>query len=505
MTPTHTHAATGGSTDLAGSALRGSLALSIQWMLNKLCTAGSMIVIAHFLSPSEYGVARTALSVVVFLALPPLVMGDVLVARSRRSDYWAGPARRLALRIAAGSTILTLAAIPLVLLAVDTVDPAWLGALLAVLAIRPVLQALRVVPMSNLRHEFKFRLIAVIDGVIQLGATFTSVGLAAAGAGPAAIVVPQILREAAAAALYLRFRSAVVPRRIPRAHTRVLLWTYLTGASADYVHGLVMNLPMLAVVYLAGDYHAGLFGFAFMLAVQANGIILSRLGVMLQPILGRLQRERGRQVDGFLRSGRVLAALCVPVCLLQTILAEPVFRLVLEQKWQPAVVVFQALSLMQGFYFAVAPSMACLKAQRRFHVLLVWQIVHLALSVPACWAAIAFGGWAGAAWVTALLWAVSTPVAVWMCVRFGRQGGSLQALSIFVKPWLRGLPLFAGGYLAVRWLSGFGAFGDVLAVAAVGPLVLAIALVIARHAEPDFRSILDRGTRWIKRLLIRAG
>ena len=501
MTRTRTGTSPGGSTDLAGSALRGSVALSIQWMLNKLCTAGSTIVIVYFLSPSDYGIARTALSVVVFLALPPLVMGDVLVAHSRRSDYWAGPARRLALQIAAGSTMLTLGAIPFVLLAIDTADPVWLGALLAVLAIRPLLQALRVVPMANLRHDLRFRLIAVIDGAIQLGATLISVGLAAAGAGPAAIVIPQIIREAAAAVLYLRFGSTILPRRIPRAHVRALLWTYLTGASAGYVHGLVMNVPLLAVVFLAGDTQAGLFGFAFMLAIQANSLILARLGVILQPILGRLQRERARQVDGFLRSGRVLAALCVPMCLLQTILAEPVFRLLLEPKWEPAIVAFQALSLTQGFYFAIAPSMACLKAQRRFHVLLAWQVVHLALCIPAYWIATTLGGATGAAWVTALLWAASAPIAVWLCVRFGRQAGFIQALAVFAMPWLRGLPVFAGGYLAVQWLSGFGVVGDVLAVAAVGPLVLATALVIARHAEPDFRSILDRGIRWVKRLL----
>ena len=504
MTRPRTQASTGGGTDLTGSALRGSVALSLQWLLNKLCTAASTIVIAHFLSPSEYGVARTALSLVVFLALPPLIMGDVLVSRSRRSDYWAGPARRLSLWIAAGSTTVTLAAIPIVLLVMDTVDPIWLGALLAVLAIRPLLQALRVVPMSQLRHDLRFRLIAIIDGIIQLGATVTSVVLAAAGAGPAAIVIPQILREAAAAVLYLRFASAVVPRRIPSAHKRALLWTYLTGAGAQYVHGLVMNVPMLAVVYLAGDAEAGLFGFAFMLAIQANGIILARLGMILQPILGRLQRERTRQIDGFLRSGRVLAALCVPVCLLQTILAAPLFRLLLEPKWEPAVAAFQALSLMQGFYFAIAPSMACLKAQRRFHVLLGWQLVHLGLSVPAYWAAVAFGGAVGAAWVTALLWAASAPIAVWMCVRFGRRGGFVQALKMFANPWLRGLPVFAGGYFAVRGLSELGTVGDVLAVTAVGPLVLAAALVIARHTEPDFRSVCDRGIRWMKRVLVRA-
>ena len=503
MTGTRNRESPPASADLAGSALRGSVALSVQWLLNKLCTAASTIVIAYFLTPSDYGIARTALSIVVFLALPPLVMGDVLVARSRRSDYWAAPARRLALQIAAGSTTLTLGAIPFVLRAIDTVDPVWLGALLAVLAIRPLLQALRVVPMAKLRHDLRFRMIAVIDGSIQLAATLISVGLAAAGAGPAAIVIPQIVREAAAAVLYLRFWPRVQQRRIPRAHVRALLWTYLTGASAGYVHGLVMNVPLIAVVLLAGDTQAGLFGFAFMLAIQANSIILARLGVILQPILGRLQRERARQVAGYLRSERTLGALCVPMCLMQTILAEPFFRLLLEPKWEPAIVAFQALSLMQGFYFSIAPSMACLKAQRRFHVLLLWQVGHLALAVPAYWAATTLGGATGAAGVTALLWCVSAPIAVRLCVGFAPPVRLFQALAVFVRPWLRGLPVFGGGYLAVRWLSGLGVLGDVLALAAIGPLLLAAALVIARHTEPDVRAVVDRGTQWIRRLYAR--
>ena len=149
----------------------------------------------------------------------------------------------------------------------------WLGTLLAVLAFRPLVQALRVVPMARLRHDLRFRLIAVVDGTIQLAATGTSVGMAAAGAGPAAIVVPQVLREVAATILYLRVAPPVLPKRVHRGHSRALLWTYITAASAEYVHGLVMNIPLLAVVYLAGDHEAGLFGFAFMLAIQANGII----------------------------------------------------------------------------------------------------------------------------------------------------------------------------------------------------------------------------------------
>ena len=316
-------------------------------------------------------------------------------------------------------------------------------------------------------------------------------------------MIPQILGEAAAIALYLRFSPAVVRFSVPRKGVRALLWTYIVGALGQYTHGLVMNIPMVAVVYLTGDYEAGLYAFAFMVAIQANNIIMGGLGVILQPILGRLQREPSRQIDGFLRAERMLATVSVPVALLQVILAEPLFRILLQPKWEPAIMAFQGLSLMQAFYFAVAPSMACLKAQRRFRTLLVWQLAHLALSVPAYWAAIRFGGAVGAAWVSALLWAISAPVAVWMCVRFGHRGGLVKGLWIFAKPWVTALPLFGAGYLVVCLLSRWDTVGDVVAVAVAGPLLLTAAFAMARRSEPDFRMVVDRGISWIKGLVTR--
>ena len=59
----------GGIPSLSSSAMHGSIALSTQWLINKLVTAAATLVVAHFLTPEDYGVARTALSVVALLML----------------------------------------------------------------------------------------------------------------------------------------------------------------------------------------------------------------------------------------------------------------------------------------------------------------------------------------------------------------------------------------------------------------------------------------------------
>ena len=147
---------------------------------------------------------------------------------------------------------------------------------------------------------------------------------------------------------------------------------------------------------------------------------------------------------------------------------------------------------MQVFYFAIAPSMTCLKAQRRFGLILSWQGAQLILSLPVYWFAVRQGGALGVAIASALMWTLSAPLVVWFCVMVGGQRGLRRTASVFYRPWLVGLPVFVPGYLLVKWLSGFGNAGDFVAVMIAGPAMIIIALLFTRFADLEFRSISDR-------------
>ena len=482
---------------LTHSALRGSFWISTQWFLNKIATAGATLLIAYFLSPDDYGLAATALAIAGFLCImPPKIMGDVLIAHPRHFELLVPTARRLAWCVGLVSTSVTLISIPLVLQLYKTYPPIWLAGLLAILAFGPLFNALLVVPVSNLRHTFEFRRIAIVDGVIQLAATLLSVGLAAGGGRAISLVLPQVLNQTARALCYVRVSTVRTARRFHGKIARLLIRNYLVLAGAAYAHSTLVSMEIVILGFLAGGYQAGIFGFAFMLAVQGNRIILAPLEIVLQPVLGRLQKDSARQREGFLRALGMLGAVCIPFSLLQIVLAEPFFRLLLPEKWQPAVPVFQVLSLMQVFYFAVAPSITCLKAQRRFGVFFIWQGVQLILSLPLYWFAVRQGGALGVAIASALIWSISAPVVVWLCIRLGGQRHLRRAMSVFARPWLIGLPVFVPGYLLVQWLAGWGRIGDILAVVVAGPFMFIIALLVTRIVDPEFRSITDRALQW---------
>ena len=481
-----------GETSLTASTLIGSFWMSTQWILNKLVATVAALLIAHFLSPREYGLATMALAIAGFLCImSPLEMGDVLIAYSRYFDRLAPTARRLVLGVASISTSVTLLAIPVVLWAYDAYPAVWLGGLLAVLAIRPLFEAVLLVPMSNLRHRLEFRRIAMIDGLVQLAATLFSVGLAAGGGRASSLILPQLLNGAVRALCYGRIGAVRSARHFHRRGARLLMVAYLEGAGAQYIHGVVVNMEILVLGYLAGSYHTGLLGLAFTLAVQMNRTITAWFGTVLQPILGRLQRDPAQQLQGFYRAHRVLGAVCVPLGLLQIVLAEPLFRLVLDPKWKPAIPVFQALSLMQAFHTTAGLSMLCLKAQRRFKVLLIWQGAQFMLSLPAYWFGALQGEAVGVAMTSALMWFLSALTAVWLCVCVEKGWQWRQVMEMFVRPWLVGLPVFGLGYVLVQWLSGWGTLGDVVAITVAAPGLFIIVLCITWFTDREFQSVAD--------------
>jgi len=474
-------------------AAKGSFINTLQWFINKVATAVAMLAIAHYLTPDDFGIGAQALAVAQFLViLIPLTMGDILIAHPRRLELLAPTARTLATTIGFVICLLTLGCIPIILFFYTKYPAAWLGGLIAAASIRPLLDSQLMVPLARLRTELGFKKIALIDGVVQLVVTAFSVVGAALGMRGATIVVPQLVGTLARVVWYRKVAPQTTMVPTDRRIAFMLMKSFLPASSAQYLHNVIVMLEILVLGLVSGDVQTGLFGFAFMIAAQANTIIAYQLGVVLQPIFGKLQDEPARQVSGFIRVQRVLALVCVPVSLAQVVLAEPLFRIAFAEKWQPAVPVFQMISLAQAFYFATGPSMSCLRSQRRFATFFRWQGIQLVLSAPLYWLGSAWMGALGVATTSGVTWAISSPIVVYLCTRTVKSVKLTSVISIFAKPWLIGVAIFAPGLLAIRWLASFGVAGDVISLAIIGPVLVVAALFAARQTDSEMRQLSDR-------------
>ncbi|NBS75612.1 MAG: hypothetical protein EBS66_19315, partial [Betaproteobacteria bacterium] len=349
----------------------------------------------------------------------------------KRFALLAPSAAGLAMIIACCTATVTLLSIPIVIHFYHDYPAGWLIGLLAALTLRPVLEARLVVPLSMMRLRLAYPKIAFVDGLVQMGTTVLSVVIAALGGRSAALVIPAIINVGVRSTWYSRLSS--VPSKA-RFHPKLALYlfkSFIKAASAQYIHNIIWMLEIIVLGFVSGKYETGLFGLAYSIAAQANTVIAYQLGVVLQPIFGRLQDDSERQVAGFLKAQRVLSAVCVPICFTQAVLAEPLFRLVLDAKWQPAIPVFQVVSLMQAFYFATGPSMSCLRAQRRFGTFFAWQGIQLLISLPIYWMGADWKGALGIALASGACWAISAPLVVWLCTLASPRKHLFDALAIF--------------------------------------------------------------------------
>lgn len=499
----------------AAKAASGSAWTTLQTVANKFVTVFSTLALAYFLTPAEIGLGNLAVGIAVFaFVLAPFVMGDVLIAERSRLDAIGGTASRVAWIAGIVQCVaLTALAVPIERISGKT----GLAFLVVVAALRPIANATLMLPDVRMRLDLAYRSIAIVDGIVIFGATVLGVVMAALGAGPVSVTLPPILTLAVRGLVY----RSIVGRRLPRGYDRTqampLLTRFAVAATGQYFNNLRAVLEVLVLGLFATETEIGYFGLAYTLAIQANSVIAGQLGAVLQPIFGHIGEDSGRQIAGFVRATRLLSSICVPLSLLQAVLAIPLFELFFPEKWAPAASVLAALSVGQAFVFISAPSIALLKAQGRFSVFVVWQAVQLAVSATAF--LIVAGGegtWAvdaatqvgldvpedaGRAFATAIAstvaWAVFCPMAYWLGGRPVRLGWRVVA-GVFLEPWVASLPVIGVATLAWIWLRGIipVAWADGIALFAIGPLagVAAILACVAlrRSVRTDAWALLGR-------------
>jgi O-antigen/teichoic acid export membrane protein len=484
------HAQHGSSTDddrgMAGVAIQGTAWATGQLLLNKIATVVAVLAIAKYLTTSEFGLAALALSISKFLSiLPPLNMGDVLIARGAVTVDAFAAARRTVLAIGVAIAVLGIAA---------SIPAAWffhdypkelLIPLVCVACLRPIGEAMQVSALTQLRMQFRNKAIAVTDGSVQLAGTALSVLLAWYGAGAWALVgVSTVVAfgKAASYQLMVRRSSGVSPFNSNPSEVRVR-HEFLAAAGGQYLHSVVDSLPFLMLGWLSTASDTGLYAFAVSLSSQANVLVSTQVSSVLQPVLGRLGHDSNRQSKAYVRAISTLSAIAVPVCLTQAIFSGVIFAIFFDERWSAAAPVFAALSILESFFFAAAPTMAMLKAQGKFRTFVLWQGCHLFLSAGILFMAAMWWGALGVAVVGAVLWSISLPLVVWLSIR-NAGFGPVASIRIFAAPWMTAIPIGLIAWSAIDPLSELGQGGRLAALFLMAPVTLIAMLLATRWSQP---------------------
>lgn len=507
-------------------AIRGSALTTVQTIVNKAAALAASVVLAKLLDPADYGVAFTATTLGAFLfVLAPWVLNDLLVSRPKHFEEEAGTALAVGMTTGIVLGAAMVAGIPW-LRSLEP-DSAMFPLLLAVAAARPIADAWMAVPWARLRLQLRYGRIAMIDGSMQLAATAVAVALAVAGAGPLALVLPPVAVLFAQGAGYWWSVRGTVPLRAERRLAKPVIRRFTVAAASQYLNNAVKVLEMLMLTWFGGPTAVGLFAFSFQLSSQANVVVANQVSGVIQPVLSHINDEPDRQCRAFLRALRLIGCVGVPISLIQGAVGVPCFRLLFGTKWDGAIPVFAALSVMQAFIFLATPIMTLLKAQGRFRAILAWQSLHLVTGALAVWALARPGlhvverlpGYLGmpategsglplaAAIGGTFVWAVGCPVALRVAVS-GSRISWRETISALALPWPAAL-LMSSAIAAIPVVAapaiGETAANVVAVVASLPAAGLSIILAAApeRQCREDLHGMLRRGLERVRRPLRR--
>lgn len=344
---------------------RGVMWVAGQAVLTRVIVLAQQLALAWLLAKGDFGLiglAYTVTTIVNLMANPGI--DAVLVQRMRHFNLWATPALWLGLTMGFAGMAAMFGLAPVAAWAYD--EPRLIG-LIAVLAFALPFQALQIVPKARLRTQMRFGSVVMLGLLNSLVTAVLTIGMAWLGMGAYSLVVPVPFAAAVTTlATWLMARPKI------RGRIEFSRWKYLFGNSmvvgvTEVLHAFINQADYMALG-LAGlsDETIGAYVFAYSIAIQPLRVISGNVPIVLFPGLSHLSGTPEKQTQAALRAMRLSMLVTVPVCLLQILLAEPLFRLFFPPKWADAVLPCQLLTIGLMVNAACWPANSLLLAQGRF-------------------------------------------------------------------------------------------------------------------------------------------
>jgi O-antigen/teichoic acid export membrane protein len=366
--------------------LRARVVQGLGWKLaTQILTQGSRTVVgvllAHLLSPHDYGLAAMAL---VFTALAPLFtdlsLGAALVQRpvitevDRSTAFWTTAAASLS------TTAIGIAVSPLV---ADFFNTPAVGPLFAVTSITFSLSGLSATQFALLNREMAFKSLQIREMVAVLAAAVVGVVVALLGGGAWAIVVQLLVADATSSLLVWRF----CPWRPSFAFSLESLRDMGSfGAKTLGARILVyarLNFDNLLVGKYLGSRALGIYSVAYNVMFAPVTRISQPIQQVVFPAAARLQSEPARLSAAWLRGNRMIASLTIPAFLGMAVIAPDFVPVVLGRRWHAVIPVLQLLSLSGVVLSVEQINSSVLSGMGRAGTLLRYMIVSTAVIVAA--------------------------------------------------------------------------------------------------------------------------
>jgi O-antigen/teichoic acid export membrane protein len=460
--------------------MRALILRGIRWkvlsqVVLQLTRVATAVVLARFLTPHEFGLAAMA---IVFsslvLVFTDIALGAPLVRRKNISEvhlstiFWASTGIGAALTIAGVLTAGSLA---------QLYGEPDVEALFTVLSLTFVVTAASTTHRVLLTRAMNFRVLEIRQIIAVLVSAAFGIAVAVRGYGAWAIIAQQVAYASVGSTLLwltsrwrpqLSFSTRVI-REISGFGSNVLgthvLW-YVNRNVDNFLIGKFLGASALGAYAIA--YNVILFP-------------LARLGIpirdVLFPAFSRMQEDKARIADAWLRVNRAVASIAVPMMVGLIIVAPDFVPVVLGQQWDESVPVIRILACVGLLQALQQLNASVLQALDKTHLLFRFAALSFVLSLAAFLIGLNWGI-VGVATGYAVANAVLQPLYLWLTAR--TVGRSLMDVARNLKGVVEASFVMAGVVLCGRILL------IRIEVAAASRLALLVVLGVAAFVAACF-------------------
>lgn len=468
----------------------GSLLIASRMGIQAVAWAGTLIV-ARLLRPYDYGLMTTGM---IFIGLADLLaeagVGKALVQKEtlQSRDLAEGFTLSLILSVILYALLFVMAPFAGVFLAAPE-----LPSLLRVLAISILLMPFRAIPMAILERNLELgcqSALHVLSAIVQLSLVL---GLALQGYGFWALAAGALATRALEA-VALPYAAGWRPHVVrPGRHAKGLLGFGVHVSLGSLLWFVYSNADYAVVGKLVGPVALGYYALAFQLISLPVQKLTGNVNQAVYPLYCRLQHDRPRLRDWYLRVTVLLSLLGMPVLAGMALVARDALSVLFGDKWLPAVVPFQLLSVAGMLMILTYSLPPLLNALGRPDINLRYTAIS---TVVFPLGFVLFGlayGLIGICWAWLLLYPIIAVAAVHTTERV--TGCSVKDLARAQLPIVFGVIVMAAVVLGVRWLladltSGLLRLGGTVLVGVV-TYVSFMLLVARRTAVADLRLVVQ--------------
>jgi len=332
-----------------------------------------VVLLAHLLTPREYGIAGMVLVVLSFEpALAGVGLASALVQRpvitemDKSTVFWTN---------AGVGLLVCLTGVGVSGLVADFYGNTEVAPLFAAASVVFLLSSLSSVQVHLLVREMDFRSLELRSLAAGLVGAVTAIVIAAKGGGAWALIAQQLAFFGISLVLLWRF-SHWRPRLMYSLDNLRELRSFGAHASGTMMMSqLTQNTDNVLIGKVLGAQALGLYGFGYSLIMLPFTRLAAPILEVLYPVFSRVQHDLPRLSSQWLRSLRVMAAVTMPAMLGFIVVAPDMVDLVFGRRWQGAVPIIQILSVVGLAYGLQGLNAVILQALGRTRLLFRYSCV----------------------------------------------------------------------------------------------------------------------------------